>query len=232
MDAIILAAGLGTRLRPHTNTVPKPLLPVRGRPILDWTLAALPEKVTRVIVVVHYLGEQVQAYLEQQKHVRDFEVVWQHTPRGTGDAVRICQPQVRRGSFLVLNGDDLYGAKDLAELAQSPAGLLVKPVDNPERWGIVTVKEDGMVAELVEKPKGLTPPQLANAGAYVFPGTVFNIDLTLSPRGEYEVTEYVSVLAKTDAVKPVPCDFWFPIGDEAAWRAAEKVDLETVMKGR
>jgi NDP-sugar pyrophosphorylase family protein len=57
MDAIILAAGLGTRLRPHTLTTPKPLLPIRRRPILDWTLAALPPAIDHLIVVVHYLAE-------------------------------------------------------------------------------------------------------------------------------------------------------------------------------
>ena len=63
MDAIILAAGLGTRLRPHTLQTPKPLLPIRGRPILDWTLGALPLAVDRVIVVVHYLAEQIRVEL-------------------------------------------------------------------------------------------------------------------------------------------------------------------------
>src|SRR6266478_2389817 len=66
MDAIIMAAGLGTRLRPHTLTTPKPLLPVRGRPILDWALGALPPAVDRVIVVVHYLAEQIERYLVSQ----------------------------------------------------------------------------------------------------------------------------------------------------------------------
>ena len=61
MDAILLCAGLGTRLRPHTLTTPKPLLPIQGRPILDWTLGALPKGVDRVIVVTHYLGEQIDA---------------------------------------------------------------------------------------------------------------------------------------------------------------------------
>ena len=231
MDAIILAAGLGTRLRPHTEKTPKPLLPVRGRPILDWTLGGLPPAVDRVIVVVHYLGEQVEAYLKQQKHVAEHAVVWQHTPRGTGDAVRGCQQHLRGGSFLVLNGDDLYGAADLAELARHPAGLLVKPVDDPRKWGIAFLKEDGTLEKLVEKPD-LDGTRLANAGAYVFPPDVFRTELTLSPRGEYEITQYVSALAETGVVQPVRCNFWLPIGDVAAWLSAQEVELEKVMKGR
>src|SRR5205814_320302 len=134
MDAIILAAGLGTRLRPHTLTTPKPLLPVRGRPILDWALGALPRQVDRVLVVVNYLAEQIEAYLKTQRHVPAWEAVRQHEPRGTGDALRGCRGHLRgSGSFLVLNGDDLYGAADLAELASRPAGLLVHEVDEPHR---------------------------------------------------------------------------------------------------
>ncbi|GIW79741.1 MAG: hypothetical protein KatS3mg105_1548 [Gemmatales bacterium] len=67
MDAVILAAGLGTRLRPYTLQIPKPLLLVQGRPILDWGLAALPEEIDRVIVVVHYLADQIRHYLFQEK---------------------------------------------------------------------------------------------------------------------------------------------------------------------
>src|SRR4051794_13852951 len=108
MDAIILAAGLGTRLRPYTLQTPKPLLPVQDRPLLDWTLAALPAVVDRVLVVTHYLAEQFQTYLAQQKHQPVWETVHQEQPRGTGDALRSCRERLRSESFLVLNGDDLY----------------------------------------------------------------------------------------------------------------------------
>src|SRR5437870_4825580 len=100
MDAIILAAGFGTRLRPHTLHTPKPLLPVAGRPLLDWTLAALPGIVDRVIVVVHYLAEQLEAYLGAQKHVTQWQTVRQQQPRGTGDALRSCQQQISSSRFL------------------------------------------------------------------------------------------------------------------------------------
>src|SRR3954470_22588838 len=104
MDAIILAAGLGTRLRPHTLTTPKPLLPVRDRPILDWTLGALPAAVDRIIVVVHYLAEQIEEYLGSQETYPEWVTVPQGEPQGTGDALRRCREQVRSDKFLVLNG--------------------------------------------------------------------------------------------------------------------------------
>ena len=115
MDAIILAAGKGTRLRPHTNTMPKPLLPVQGRPILDWIIGALPP-VERLVVVVNYLAEQIEEYLAQQTHVRNWTTVRQAEPRGTGDALMTCKGKVAAEKVMVLNGDDLIGRADLAAL--------------------------------------------------------------------------------------------------------------------
>ena len=231
MDAIILAAGLGTRLRPHTLKTPKPLLPVQGRPILDWTLGALPRVVDRVVVVVHYLADQVEAYLRGQKHFARWATVFQDEPRGTGDALRRCRGQVQSERLLVLNGDDLYGAADLAALAARPAGVLCHVVAEPQKFGIAFVRPDGTLEKLVEKPK-LEGPRLANTGVYLFPRSVFDIEIGLSPRGEYEITDYVSALAAGQPVHVVEAKVWLPIGTEEAWRQAQRAKLDEVLRGR
>lgn len=231
MDAIILAAGLGTRLRPYTLETPKPLLPVRGRPILDWALGALPPAVDRVVVVVNYLAEQIEAYLRRQTHVKEWAVVRQEQPRGTGDALRSCRDYLRSETFLTLNGDDLYGAADLAALARFPAGVLVHPVNRPRQFGIAFLKADGTLERLVEKPD-LDGRLLANTGAYVFPREVFQIDLKRSARGEYEITDYVTSLAQSGKVHVVEATFWLPIGTVEVWREAQERDLDSVMKAR
>ncbi len=225
MDAVLLAAGLGTRLRPHTLHTPKPLLPVRGRPILDWLLGALPARVARLVGVVHYLAEQVEAYLRAQKHWGNWTTVFQDQPRGTGAALRRCRAHLHSDHFLVVNGDDLFGAGDLAALADCQAGLLVHVVDEPRKFGIAFVRPDGTLEKLVEKPD-LDGPRLANTGAYVFPRQVFAIDIPLSPRGEYEITDYLTALAKQRPVQVVKANFWVPIGTEEAWRQAEGMELE------
>lgn len=225
MEAVILAAGKGTRLRPHTDSVPKPLLPVQGRPILDWILEALPTTVNRLVVVVNYLAEQVEAYLKGQKQFPNWRTVRQETPRGTGDAFRSCQPVLTSDRYLVLNGDDLYSKADLTRLAEATAGVLVKEVQDPEKWGIALRKADGTLDKMLEKPKGLLAPQMGNIGAYVFPRSVFEIELPLSPRGEYEITDYLSGLAPKLPVAVVPAQAWYPIGTVEAWQAAQTLRL-------
>src|SRR5262249_17722336 len=151
-----------------------------------------------------------EAYLRGQKHFAEWVTVPQHEPRGTGDALRRCRGALRSERFLVLNGDDLYGAADLAELAACEAGGLVPPVDEPQRYGIAFPRPDGTLERLVEKPD-LTGRHPANTGAYVFPREVFDIAIGLSPRGEYEITDYVSGLSARRAVRAVEARFWLPI---------------------
>lgn len=224
MDAIILAAGFGMRLRPHTLTTPKPLLPVQGRPILDWILGALPPQVDRVVVVVNYLAEQIETYLAGQTHFKKWVAVRQLQPKGTGDALRSCRGQIDADRFFVLNGDDLYGAADLARLGHLPAGMLVHPVTEPRQFGIAFPRADGTLERLVEKPD-LEGTHLANIGAYLFPRRALDIDLPLSPRGEYEITDAVTLVADSEPFHLVPATFWLPIGNISAWEAAQSADL-------
>jgi dTDP-glucose pyrophosphorylase len=199
--------------------------------MLDWTLGALPLVIDRVLVVVHHLADQIETYLQKQKHLNDYVVVRQEVPRGTGDALRACQAVLRGDRFMALNGDDLYGASDLAELARCQAGVLVHTVQDPRRWGIAFLKTNGALDRLVEKPD-LEGPQLANTGAYIFPSDVFDIPLAPSARGEYEITDYVSAVAKRQAVEVVPADFWMPIGTIEVWQQAQELDLESKLRPR
>lgn len=224
MDAIILAAGKGTRLRPHTETTPKPLLPVQGRPILDWIVGALPP-VGRLVVVVNYLAGQIEDYLATQTRVRNWATVRQAEPRGTGDALMSCKGAVTGEKVMVLNGDDLIGRADLARLAQVPMGILARPVDNPDAYGIIFRNPDGTLERIQEKPKRLPAPQLANIGGYVFPKEVFDLTLPLSKRNEYEITDAVSQLAATGPFHVIEADYWLPIGTVEQWQAAQMADV-------
>jgi bifunctional UDP-N-acetylglucosamine pyrophosphorylase/glucosamine-1-phosphate N-acetyltransferase len=227
MDAVILAAGKGTRLRPYTEKVPKPLLPVQGRPILDWILGALPP-VERVVVVVNYMAEAIEGYMRSQRHTSNWKTVKQAEPRGTGDALMACKGIVTSDKVMVLNGDDLIGRADLVKLAAVPMGILVHAVQEPDSFGIVFPKADGTLERIVEKPKGLAAPQLANIGGYTFPKRVFEKTLPLSPRGEYEITDAVAMLAGEGAFHVVQSNYWLPIGNIEQWCWSQLADVDPV----
>ena len=176
------------------------------------------------MVVVNYLAEQIEDYLRSQTHVRDWAVARQEVPRGTGDALMACRGLCRGDRVMVLNGDDLYGKADLAALAATPAGIMVHAVDEPRKFGIVFPRPDGTLERIVEKP-ALDGRQLANIGAYLFPREVFGLELPLSPRGEYEITDAVAQLAAKAPFHVVEAKFWLPIGTAEAWEAAQEADL-------
>ncbi len=223
-EAVILAAGLGKRLRPYTLKTPKPLLPVQGKPILQWILHALPRQITRIYVVVHYLAEQIEDWLTKQTKSVQWHIVRQEQPRGSGDAVLACRDCIQGDRFLVLNGDDLYAADDLARLSEYRFALLAYHVQEPSLFGIVRVGPGGTLAELVEKPN-VPGPALANAGAYMLPQDIFQVTPQLSPRGEYELTQMIGELAQRIPCQILEARFWFPIGTVEAWQAAQSLEL-------
>lgn len=227
MDCIILAAGKGTRLLPHTLKVPKPLLPVQERPILDWIIGALPP-VDRLIVVVNYLAEQIEDFLSKQTHVRNWMTVTQAEPRGTGDALMSCRGHVQSDRVMVLNGDDLIGCDDLMRLGDVPMGILTHAVTEPASFGVCFADSKGLLTKIVEKPKNLAPPQLANIGGYLFPKQVFDLTLPISPRGEYEITDAVSQLAAIGDFHVVEAKYWLPIGTVDAWHASQTADVSAL----
>jgi len=163
-----------------------------------------------------------------QKHVANWTTVRQDVPRGTGDALMSCRGKVDSDRTMVLNGDDLIGRADLARLAAVPIGILVHAVQKPEAFGIVFPKPDGTLERIVEKPVGLDPPQLANIGGYVFPKSVFDLTLPLSPRGEYEITDAVGQLAATGPFHVVESKYWLPIGDIDQWCWSQLKDVTPV----
>lgn len=234
MDSIIMAGGKGTRMRPLTNTIPKPLLAVQGRPILEWTLQTLRPCSDRVIVVVNYLKEQVEAFMAAQTLFEDYVLVEQlPEPLGTGHAVQCCRPHLRSDAFMVLNGDDLFNAGAVEALAATSAGLLTVERDDASKWGVVVTDEHDQVLRLHEKPpEGLYPPPVrVNVGAYKMSQRIFDYDLPLSARGEYELTDYLTYLASVETVQAVPTPFWYPIGNPEDLANAQTLPLEQAVFG-
>ncbi len=213
MKAVIFAAGKSTRTYPLTLTRPKPLLPVANRPILAHQLDALRGIVDGVIVVVGYRAEMIRECFGAAHDGLPIEYVEQKEQRGTGHALQQCEG-VLRGSFLTLNGDDLYDRDDLIALAAVDQGGLARTVEDPRQFGVYEVDAEGRALRIVEKPK--TPAsKLANIGAYKFAPEVFAAlrDVKPSERGEIEITSAIQTLADRRAFRVVVSKgYWLPIG--------------------
>jgi len=159
MKAMVLAAGLGTRLRPLTETLPKPLLPVAGRPILEWNLLLLKRHgITEVIINLHHLGEQIVRALGDGARL-GLRLAYSHEPtlQGTGGGIKQAAPFLKGGPFLVLNGDTL-SACDLTALfaahraSRSLATLAVRDDPEASTWGPVTLDGRGRILQIKGAP--------------------------------------------------------------------------------
>jgi glucose-1-phosphate thymidylyltransferase len=166
MHVVIPVAGLGTRLRPHTWSKPKPLVTVAGKPILGHVLDRLNRlPLERVVFVTGYLGEQIEEYV--RTHYR-FDAVFVEQPEPLGQSHALLQAKgLVHGPTLVVFPDLVFDA-DLEALLTCPWDgiVFVKEVDDPRRFGVVIV-EDGRIVQLVEKP-AQPVSRLAVVGVYYF----------------------------------------------------------------
>lgn len=212
MKAIILAAGEGTRLRPITYNIPKPMVKVNGKPILEHTFKELPDEIDQVILVVGYLKEHIVDYFGKKHQGRKITYVKQPERRGTGNALFQCKHLIEENEkFLVLNGDDLYKKEDLEKLTKKGLAILVKETDEPEKFGIVTCDQNGNVSEIIEKPEGLKKG-LANTGAFVLDARIFDYKPVKITETEYGLPQTVTKMAQDHPVKIVRASFWIPVG--------------------
>jgi UDP-N-acetylglucosamine diphosphorylase/glucosamine-1-phosphate N-acetyltransferase len=224
VKAVVLAAGEGTRLRPLTETRPKPLVPVAGRPLVEHVMAASSSVVDEFVLVVGYSAEDVQSRIGSEFSGIPVSYVEQRQQRGTAHAIACVEEEIDE-QFLVLNGDVVVDESLVSALAASSGhAVATMPVDSPSNYGVVSV-DDGELSGLVEKPEN-PPSSLANLGLYAFEPTIFEaIDaVNESERGEYEVTDAVTTLLEWgETVSVVEHDgTWLDVG--RPWEVIEATE--------
>jgi len=196
MQAVILAAGKSTRTYPLTINRPKPLLKVLDKSILEHLLDNLHGIVDEVIIIVGFKKEMIMEKFGSEYRGMKLFYAEQKEQLGTGHALQSAKPFLK-DKFLVIGGDDLFAKKDFEKLAKHDYALLVHEVEDVTKFGAVVV-EGKEVKEIVEKPdKNIS--KYANIGAYVLKKDIFNIELKKSARGEYELTDYITAMAKKAA---------------------------------
>ncbi len=200
MKAVILAAGLGTRMRPFTFTRPKHMLPVAGKPILEHVIVKLHNSGFRdIIIVVGHQGEYIKDYFgDGTRFDLNIKYVTQERRMGLANALT-CAKHYLDDDFLVYLGDVLsdIGLNALLKFHkenEAEATLGLAKVDDPGKFGVAKISGN-RITHLVEKPR-IPPSNLAIAGIYVFDPMIFDVIDTLEPswRGEYEITDAIQVL--------------------------------------
>jgi mannose-1-phosphate guanylyltransferase len=197
MEAVILAGGFGTRMRPLTDTRPKSLLPILDQPMIDHIVRWLPDDVDRVILAVNYMAEAIREHLADAELGTEVVVVEEDEPLGTGGAFRNALPELTEDTFIGLNGD-IITSLDLNDMIvrhrrmDGIGTIALWQVEDPSRYGVVDMDRKGRINEFVEKPEpGTAPSNLINAGAYILrtdvlemvePGVKTSLEREVYPR--------------------------------------------------
>jgi bifunctional UDP-N-acetylglucosamine pyrophosphorylase/glucosamine-1-phosphate N-acetyltransferase len=212
MQTVILAAGEGTRMRPLTETVPKPMLPVADRPLCAHTAdAAVAAGASELVFVVGYEADAVRGYFGDAYRGVPVAYAIQAEQLGTAHAVEQALDHVD-GAFAVLNGDDIYNEAAVETLFNGGPAVGAYAVEDPRPYGVFSLDGDRVV-DVVEKPDD-PPSNRVNVGAYRFPVEAADWfgDVGISERGEYEITDVVERLVAEREVRAVPVERWLGVG--------------------
>ena len=220
MNIIIPVAGEGTRLRPHTQTKPKPILKVAGKAIIGYILDSIrslrPEK---IILVLGHQGEKIKQFVLKNYPDMTFDFVYQKERRGLGDAIfKSIYILDENDAVLILLGDTIFNVNYKKIIDKHKNFVGVKETNEPERFGIVEIK-DRKIVNVIEKPKK-PPNNLAIVGLYYFErvkylkeALKYIIDNNIRTRGEYQLTDGLMRMIKNGIdLYPFPISDWFDCG--------------------
>lgn len=196
------------RFRPLTSNRPKPLLKTLDKAILEHNLNQLKGLVSDIILVVGYRGEIIKNTFGARHKGMKVHYVEQNPPKGTGDAAKVAAPLIK-DRFLLLNGDDLYSKNDIQRVLAKFPSILLAETKNSVNFGAIKLEKD-VVRGIVEKPKK-TAGGLVNTGLYFVPKEILNYKIKLSPRREYEFTDYVNHFVKKSKLYWLKAASWCPL---------------------
>ncbi|MGI8773630.1 MAG: sugar phosphate nucleotidyltransferase [Actinomycetota bacterium] len=234
MKALLIAGGVGTRLRPLTLTRPKHLLPVANQPHLHHVFDLLQRyDIDEVVLLTSYLAETFTASVDEARS-RGLQVHVRHEvePLGTAGALKNAEDLIDGETFFAFNGDVLTDMDLGAVLAfhrerQAQGTIVLTPVEDPSAYGVVPTQEDGRVLGFIEKPpRHEAPTNLINAGVYLLEPEV----LAKIPSGKSWSTErglFPGMVADGERLFATPTDaYWMDIGTPEKYLQANLEALE------
>ncbi len=236
-------AGRGSRLRPHTLTVPKPLIPIAGKPIVQRLVEDIAKVVDEPIEEIAFVigkdfGTEIEEKLQNIATGLDAKasIYIQDKPLGTGHAIMSAEPSLS-GAAVVAYADTLFKA-DFSIPEDTDAMIWVKQVDNPKAYGVVNLNEKGHITELVEKPEK-PESDLAVIGIYYFKDIAVLknklqdvLDENLVRGGEYQINDGIEKMkAEGYIFKPGKVDEWMDCGNKTVTVNTNKRILEHLKSG-
>ncbi len=211
MKAVILAAGEGKRLRPFTETMPKVMLPVVNKPVLEYVVDAVKNSgISDIIMVVGYKKEVIMEYFKNYDGVKITYIV-QEKQLGTAHALLQAKKHLKH-PFIVLSGDNIIDQKSISKLMhdKSAYSLLIKEHSHPSKYGMVFI-EKNKLKKIVEKPKEETG-KFISTGIYKLPNTIFNDVEKLASEGIYALSSVVqSIVDRGEEIRTITADSWMDI---------------------
>jgi glucose-1-phosphate thymidylyltransferase len=236
MKAVILCAGKGTRLYPVTLTMPKPLVPVANKALLQYAIETLAEMgATEIGLVVNSLDSPIRTQLGDGVDTVGVPLTYiaQEDPQGLAHAVKLCEPFIGDEPFMVYLGDNIFQDRmkvlyNKFEETGASAAIALTEVPNPSAFGIAELDGD-RIKRLVEKPKE-PPTNLAIAGVYVFQPVIFEAIKHIKPswRNELEITDAIQFLLD-EGRKVIPYiveGWWIDAGNADSIVRANQLVLE------
>ena len=227
MRIIVPMAGMGNRMRPHTLTTPKPLVPVAGKPIVQHLVEDIirmcNQKVEEIAYVVGRFGEEAEKNLVKIAESLGAKgtIHYQDTPLGTAHAI-LCAESARKGPVVVAFADTLFSA-DFRMDADCDGVIWVKQIEDPRQFGVVKTGADGVITDFVEKPQEFVS-DLAIIGIYYLQDgenlrseLQYLIDNNIKDKGEYQLTNALeNMKAKGKRLKAGKVDEWLDCGNKDA----------------
>lgn len=219
MQAIILAGGEGIRLG-QAEAIPKCLLKVGKRTILEHNLSQLPQEIKEVIIVVGPLKEQIRQNIGNNFNGRQVTYVEQKESLGTGHALFVCKDLVNDGKFMVMMGDNIYIKKDMENCLRHSLCILAQKVEVPDRFGVIELKS-GALNDIIESPR-LSAGTLVNCGLYVLDRRIFDYRLVLIGKEEYGLPQTIAKMSVKYPVDIEKASFWLPVNTIQDLKQADK----------
>ena len=234
MKAIIPVAGAGTKLRPHTYTQPKALIPLAGKTILSIIIDQLKQAgINDFIFIIGYLGEKIKDYVQLNYPELNSHFITQNERNGTGHAIDITKEIVGEDELLIVLGDTI-AEYDLREMIDAPNSILaVKRVDDPRNFGVAEISEDGLITRVVEKP-AIPKSNMALVGIYKIKETAILFeclnkiqDKKLRSYDEFSLTDALDCMIQNGAkFYPMKVSNWFDCGKKDSLIASNAILLQ------